>query len=479
MKIPQIATIFFLIKGFSTSVGCPYSESNTDIPDDAQHRHLRGSTRPRFASLSEDEDTKAKIAEIIENQRQKQSQRRGLETTICVSQEDYDGIRTNISDIANAIGNVGDRGHFFGGIVRLAAHDFMDYHGGEESPLGSDGCIDFGSNENAGLPELWCDNEVTCPLKALYDTSYGLFMSRADFWVAAASAVIRETSINNSLILPFRWGRTDTENCPESSGRLPAASGCSEVQETFIERMGLTWTDAVALMGAHTLGRGDARFSGHSGTWVDTDRESTIFDKRFYTEVLNRSWRPRTTQAATDWTWGGRGRGPFLMLNTDICLRFDIPDGNNQSCCTDTSGNNCGGINRQCASSEIVRAEAFNAFNNFENGGRNDNQNFYDAFAIAWKKATENGSEELLNSLRPTCEVSPPPGSLSPSISHSPTRPPSATQSPVAAPPSDCVDRDSFKDKKKNKRNCEWVLDKNKCNKYGRLCPVSCNQCPP
>ena len=52
--------------------------------------------------------------------------------------------------------------------------------------------------------------------------------------------------------------------------------GCDQVENVFIRRMGLGWRDAVALMGAHTIGRGDASFSGHHGSWVDTDEDALV-----------------------------------------------------------------------------------------------------------------------------------------------------------------------------------------------------------
>ena len=58
--------------------------------------------------------------------------------------------------------------------------------------------------------------------------------------------------------------------------RLPAASGCDAVEGVFVDRLGLTRTDAVALLGAHTIGRGDTEFSGHNGIWVDTVQQSTV-----------------------------------------------------------------------------------------------------------------------------------------------------------------------------------------------------------
>eukprot|EP00547_Thalassionema_nitzschioides_P009452 CAMPEP_0194227572 /NCGR_PEP_ID=MMETSP0156-20130528/42927_1 /TAXON_ID=33649 /ORGANISM="Thalassionema nitzschioides, Strain L26-B" /LENGTH=504 /DNA_ID=CAMNT_0038960059 /DNA_START=1198 /DNA_END=2712 /DNA_ORIENTATION=- len=375
---------------------CPFNASNDAVPLDENHRNLRR----RLGSLRVGE-TKRQLQNIIDEQRE-----RSLQTS-CFSQEVYDGIRVNIAAMGDAILDAGDKGHFWGGIVRLAAHDFMDFDQNAigNARLGSDGCLEFDNDANAGLGDLWCD---TCAFKRLYDEGYSPFMSRADFWIAAANAVIAETSVGSGLSLPFLWGRVDRDNCPLSSGRLPEASGCTEVEETFIDRMGVTWTDAVALIGAHTLGRGDVNFSGHDGTWVQNDEESTVFDKGFFTETVNRGWRPRMTGAGTDWTWG-RNTGT-MMLNSDICLRFDIPDGNVQSCCTNVNQQGCG--NRpQCESSATARPEAFDAFEQFTN---ENNGAFYDAFSTAWVKATENGYElGSLHALVDSCDVIPTAGPTS------------------------------------------------------------------
>jgi len=148
-----------------------------------------------------------------------------------------------------------------GGIVRLAAHDFMDYDRRDENnPMGPDGCFDASHDGNAGLPEdIWCS---TCALTLLYEEKYP-HISRADFWVASANAVIRQTSVGNALDLrsTFTWGRQDRDTCPGQGERLPTPAGCGQVEQVFLTRMGLDWRDAVALMGAHTLGRGDERVS--------------------------------------------------------------------------------------------------------------------------------------------------------------------------------------------------------------------------
>lgn len=40
----------------------------------------------------------------------------------------------------------------------------------------------------------------------------------------------------------------------------------AEVEETFVQRMGLDWTQAAALMGVHTLGRAQA---GPDTKWLE------------------------------------------------------------------------------------------------------------------------------------------------------------------------------------------------------------------
>ena len=91
-------------------------------------------------------------------------------------------------------------------------------------------------------------------------------LSRADFLTAAATAVILITSGGQlDLKDTFAFGRVDAESCPDSATRLPQDSSCNFVEDVFLNRMNMSWTNAVALLGAHTLGRGSIDFSGHDG----------------------------------------------------------------------------------------------------------------------------------------------------------------------------------------------------------------------
>ena len=159
----------------------------------------------------------------------------------CFNTQRYNEIYADIERIKDSIGNDVDRSHFLGGIVRLVAHDFMDYDMNANIPMGADGCLLFDHEKNVGLSSIWCDS---CPLKQMYDVKYG-DLSRADFWVAAANAVVYLTSVNNELDLrsTFLWGRETVDACPGSNDRLPTSAGCQEVEGVFLDRMGLTWND--------------------------------------------------------------------------------------------------------------------------------------------------------------------------------------------------------------------------------------------
>ena len=193
-----------------------------------------------------------------------------------------------------------------------------------------------------------------------------------------------------------------------------------------------------------------------------------------------------------------------------MCLLFDIEA--TFPCCTRTDltnnngGNQCdrGGAvlrNTPCASyaPDSTRVEAANAVELFaglnNNGGfNNDNSPFYDAFTVAWNKATTNG----LTGLQPLVTTSPsssPTVSQAASITNSPSASPTGgvatpepSSSPVKTPtvsPStnsqsspSCVDEESFVDGKGRTRDCQWAVANLKCGKFAHFCPVSCNACP-
>jgi len=186
-------------------------------------------------------------------------------TKKCFTNQIYQSITNDIQSIHSRISSNADKAHFLGGIVRLAAHDLLDFNQRRKNnPMGSDGCIDWAHEHNGGLDDIWCNNRNACPFKAIYDDKYKpMGISKADYWIAGANCVIDITSIGNSLGNAlrnnFKWGRVDNEDCEGSGDRLPDSSGCDETERVLIQNMGLSWKETVALMGAHTLGSGGGR----------------------------------------------------------------------------------------------------------------------------------------------------------------------------------------------------------------------------
>lgn len=315
---------------------------------------------------------------------------RNVNSRGCFSVSTYDDIDADVLRIQNSITDLRARGGFLGGILRMVAHDAMDYNPSMSNPMGPDGCYDPTHPNNAGLEQVWSDQSA---LRILYVRKYQ-HISRADFWIACANAVIRQTSIGQKLDMKnsFRWGRRDSDSCFGQADRLPTPSGCTQTEEVFLNRMRMTWADAVALLGAHTLGHGDRSSSGQQGTWVQSNSEAITFDKKYYEQMFLNNWRVKGQGSTQGWTTG-YDPDNRLMLNTDICLAYNIDNGVN--CCT--KGNS---FCRQCPryTSESPRKAAEEAVLKMLGGppGNTNNDPFYEAYAVAWNKMTTVGHKNLL-----------------------------------------------------------------------------------
>jgi hypothetical protein len=277
-----------------------------------------------------------------------------VRTTEHLTFSQYDSIVANVVGMYNSINNTCEatycpQADFAGCVLRIAGHDFMDYtdEGNANEIGGADACLDLHDPDNNGLHECihgGGDGENGVDLADIYQ-DYCTTVSLADFFVIAAEAVM---NISRQHVLDedasrspvdfrsqFKWGRTTALNCEFAHGRLPnPENSCSAVETTFVNSMGLSWAQAAALSGVHTLGRAEISRSGYSGWWSDA-KNSRKFNNDYFTSIVLKGWAPEVSvdgnAGKNQWTRVDIGydeavNGKEMMLNTDMCLYFTMDD---------------------------------------------------------------------------------------------------------------------------------------------------------
>eukprot|EP00927_Polykrikos_kofoidii_P054262 TRINITY_DN48701_c0_g1_i1.p1 TRINITY_DN48701_c0_g1~~TRINITY_DN48701_c0_g1_i1.p1 ORF type:complete len:799 (+),score=94.09 TRINITY_DN48701_c0_g1_i1:88-2484(+) len=261
------------------------------------------------------------------------------QTTRCMTESKYDEVAESVADMLRTLPSCCNttycpQADFAGCVLRMAGHDFMDFKDGKG---GSDGCVEMDHAENRGLADCVTDLEHRgASLLKAYE-QHCTDISLADFIVIAAESVMTEsrkhiTSPTFNFKSNFRYGRTTASQCIGSGDLLPDPErGCPAVEEVFLNRLGLDWDGATALMGVHTLGRAKPENSGYNGFWSDP-ANGRIFNNAFYQVLLMHAWLPDRgvmgNPKKNQWSRSGNGRlqglgAREMMLNTDICLVYN------------------------------------------------------------------------------------------------------------------------------------------------------------
>jgi len=247
---------------------------------------------------------------------------------------DVNGLTTNeLTSLDNALRTV-VRGPAVATTVRLAFHDCVG---------GCNGCLNVDNPDNAGLEDLVGNLET-----AYTDNSLSALVSRADFWAYAGIYAVKEAIASTNagcdsedctvsdIDLTFQTGRVDCATAPytDADVQLPGPHlTYAELTSFYYSRFGMTAEEAVAIMGAHTLGAASQDNSGFRGAWIAGG--AADFNNEYYTALLNNAWTQRDVSATRDnsaWQWNARDVG--FMLNSDMCLLKEIVvDGNGESSC--------------------------------------------------------------------------------------------------------------------------------------------------
>ena len=215
-------------------------------------------------------------------------------------------------------------------MVRLAFHDVFG------QGLTSNGCIDFSEPANNGL------QTIVSQLTASW-LPFSAKISRADFWVLAATLAIQFSSTPaavgsgplpaspGTLTLPFLVGRLDAATCNDV-GLLPGAGFSWAQSAAFFGRVGLSVTNIVALFGAHALGRAEFQNSGFDGGWTTTQ---SSFSNAYYAQMLGIPWANLNASANSNLWLNGGSAPATIRLRSDAevaitpasvaCPRFGGP----------------------------------------------------------------------------------------------------------------------------------------------------------
>jgi len=273
-------------------------------------------------------------------------------TTRCMTNDLYDEATKSVKDLFAGLSQICntercDVADLGGCILRMAGHDLMDFKDGFG---GADACTDMDDPDNAGLPECLFRGEFSGQISI--NDAYSKFCDRislADFIVLAGEAVMTmlatpslQDSWKQGFKDNFRYGRTTSfEGCDFSVGLLPAPEdSCNAVERVYVENMDLTWREAAALMGVHSLGRARPENSGYDGWWSTPDHSKT-FNNNYYVVMFSKGWCPKLnvngcSDAAESrgdcrkknmWVLcdayaESEGRGHEMMLDSDMCLVY-------------------------------------------------------------------------------------------------------------------------------------------------------------
>lgn len=329
------------------------------------------------------------------------------------------------------------RADFVGCVLRFAGHDLMDFDP-ETKTGGSDGCLAFSDPDNAGLmPCLAGDGEFG--LGVTLQNAYADFcneVSFADFVVIAAEALMVRSrgdwdpALKRSgfeLQEGFRFGRLTSPTC--MPGPLPnPEDSCKAVKSNFIDALGLSWKEATALMGAHTVGKASRNNSGYDGFW-NTGLAARSFNNSYYISMMAAGWGAQSLPGGKgQWVRVDGGPQNEMMLNTDMCLLFDTPNScsadHDKGCCLWLDDKGLGGVPSMCAPGAVDQDNCCLQPHNHENVKMTNTCTdhtspigalpagtesaaavrlfaesepaWLDTFRIAWRKATENGMRSIL-----------------------------------------------------------------------------------
>lgn len=199
--------------------------------------------------------------------------------------DDYQKVYNSIAKRLQEVDDEPDEGSYGPVLVRLAWHASGTWdrhaHDGGSSAGTMRFAKEYSTGANSGLKRAidWIE-----PIHTEFP-----WISYGDLYTLGGVTAIQEMG---GPTIKWRAGRVDgTEEKTVADGRLPdAAKGAQHIRDLFVDRMGFTEGETVALIGAHALGRCHRQYSGYDGPWTFSP---TYFTNDFFKLLRDEKWHIR------------------------------------------------------------------------------------------------------------------------------------------------------------------------------------------
>lgn len=150
---------------------------------------------------------------------------------------------------------------------------------------------------------------------------FGQELTFADLWSLSGVCAVQEM---RGPKVPWRPGRVDQPDVPGARSYAPAnlPHGDNPSPDAIRQKfrsLGFVDSEAVALIGAHSVGRAHKDTSGYSGAWT---RAPTRFTNGFFNELLNNDWIPVIEQSGKR-SFTDAATKTLFMLPSDLALLRD------------------------------------------------------------------------------------------------------------------------------------------------------------
>ena len=206
------------------------------------------------------------------------------DSSATISTEDLQQVMYSVRDEINSILSSmteDEQAQLYATAFKLIFHDAAEADLRTEDGYGPDGCLSYSSGNADLVSPTSIVNTVIEPMWQKYCDK----MSRADFWVLFAKLALEKADGSHSLNLPFQYGRKDAKECGVSSSRLmDNQRGEDDFFRVFLQQMQLSVNDAVALMGARSVGF-------HTRSEYSWDATPSVLDNGYFKLLGKSSWK--------------------------------------------------------------------------------------------------------------------------------------------------------------------------------------------